>query len=203
MTRPSHEWDASYQQQAPPPWDLGRPQPMVAAMAAEGRLAGDMLDAGCGTGEHSLLAAAGGARVFGVDLSEVAIERAREKAAQRGLSARFEAGDVLEIALPSAAFDVVLDSGLFHSFDDDGRVRYVDILRRVTRPGGLVYLMCFSDRQPGDWGPRRVTREELLAAFRDGWSIDSLEPSTFEIHPTMDVTQVEAWLLVARRTRAA
>jgi hypothetical protein len=60
--------------------------------------------------------------------------------------------------------------------------------------------MCFSDRQPGDWGPRRVTRVELLDAFRDGWSIESLEPAVFEINPTMDVTEVQAWLLMARRT---
>jgi SAM-dependent methyltransferase len=199
MSRPHEQWDASYRQDTPPPWDLGRPQPMVAELVEQGRLTGDLFDAGCGTGEHSLLAAARGAVVFGMDLSRVAIERAREKAVQRGLSARFEAGDVLQADLPSAAFDVVLDSGLFHSFDDTDRVRYVDLLRRVTRIGGVVYLMCFSDRQPGDWGPRRVTRAELEDAFGVGWSIESVEPAVFEINPTMDVTAVDAWLLRARR----
>ena len=200
MTRPPADWDAAYAGDAPPPWDIGRPQPVFAALAAEGRLSGDLLDVGCGTGEHTLLAASSGANALGVDLAAAAIERARQKAASRGLSARFEAGDVLSMPLPPAGFDVVIDSGCFHSFDDTDRARYVDVLRGVTRAGGAVYLACFSDRQPGDWGPRRVTRSELVDAFSDGWAIDSIEPATFVINPTMDVTEVHAWLLTARRS---
>ena len=149
-----------------------------------------------------MLAAAEGANVLGVDLATAAIERAREKAHARGVTARFEAGDVLTLSLPEAGFDVAIDSGCFHSFDDDGRVRYVDVLRRALRVGGVVYVACFSDRQPGDWGPRRVTRGELEEAFADGWSIESIEPATFVINPVMDVTDVQAWLLVARRVHS-
>ena len=200
MTQASHDWNAAYTGESAPPWDIGRPQPAFAALAAAGRFTGDLLDVGCGTGEHSLLAAAGGADVLGVDLAAVAVERARAKAASRGVAARFEAGDVLTMSLPDAAFDVVIDSGCFHSFDDADRVRYVDVLRRVLRVDGFVYLACFSDRQPGDWGPRRVTHAELVEAFGDGWAIESIEPATFFINPVMDVTEVQAWLLVARRT---
>ena len=203
MTHASPDWDAAYAGESAPPWDIGRPQPEFASLAAAGRLVGDLLDVGCGTGEHSLLAAAGGANVLGIDLAAAAVERARVKAVERGLSARFEVGDVLTMSLPAAGFDTVIDSGCFHSFDDSGRSRYVDVLRRVTRDGGVVYLACFSDRQPGDWGPRRVTRAELVEAFADGWSIDSLEPATFVINPTMDVTEVHAWLLVARRSEGS
>jgi SAM-dependent methyltransferase len=203
VTRPQGEWDAAYAGDAPAPWDIGRPQPMFAALAAEGRFTGDLLDAGCGTGEHTLLAAASGADAFGVDLAAAAIERAQEKAAARGLSARFAAGDVLSMSLPAGGFDAVLDSGLFHVFDDADRRRYVDVLWRETRVGGVVYLACFSDRQSGDWGPRRVTRSELVDAFSDGWSIESLEPATFDINPVMDITEVQAWLLVARHKDAS
>jgi ubiquinone/menaquinone biosynthesis C-methylase UbiE len=203
MTRPQDGWDAAYAGDAPAPWDIGRPQPIFATLAAQGRFAGDLLDCGCGTGEHALLAAAGGAKVLGVDLAAGAVERARQKAVDRGLSARFEAGDVLTMPLPDAGFDVVIDSGLFHSFDDADRERYVDVLRRVTRVGAAVYLACFSDRQPGDWGPRRVTRSELVDAFSDGWSIESIEPVTFVINPVMDTTEVQAWLLVARRSHGS
>src|SRR4051812_42789961 len=52
-------------------------------------------------------------------------------------------------------FDRVIDSGLFHVFDDEDRARYVTSLATVLRSGGSCYLMCFSDRQPGDWGPSR------------------------------------------------
>jgi len=204
MTHPNrsdHEWDDAYRQDAPPPWDIGRPQPAFAALAAEGLFRGSLFDAGCGTGEHTLLAASLGATAYGVDLSPTAISHAREKAAARGLSdVRFDAGDLLSFPLPTAAYDTVLDSGVFHSFDDADRARYVEVLSRVARPDATVFLMCFSERQPGEWGPRRVTEAELRAAFASGWAVERIEPATFEINPLPDADSVDAWLAVFRRT---
>ena len=54
--------------------------------------------------------------------------------------------------------------------------------------------MCFSDRQPGDWGPRRVTEGELRAAFDPNWRVDSLTPDRFDINPGLDTPTAEAWL---------
>jgi hypothetical protein len=54
--------------------------------------------------------------------------------------------------------------------------------------------MCFSGRQPGTWGPRRVRPEELRAAFSDGWAVESITAATFEINPMDGTTQVQAWL---------
>jgi SAM-dependent methyltransferase len=200
VSRPAQGWDESYRSEQAPPWDIGRPQPVFQELADKGLFTDALLDSGCGTGEHTLLAAARGADAFGADLSSVAIDIARRKAADRGIDARFEAGDILELRLREAGFDTVLDSGLFHSFDDTDRARYVDVLSRATKPGGRLYLMCFSDREPGDWGPRRVTRGELQSSFSDGWTIERLEPATFDINPFADAASVDAWLLVAART---
>jgi cyclopropane fatty-acyl-phospholipid synthase-like methyltransferase len=200
VTQPDAGWDEAYQREQPPPWDIGRPQPAFAALAREGALAGELLDAGCGTGENSLFAATFGAHPFGVDLSPSAVASARRKAAERGIDAQFEAGDILEYALPSAAFDNALDSGLFHSFSDDERPRYTAALSGALRPGARLFLACFSERQPGDWGPRRVTEAELRAAFSDGWEVERIEPMTFEINPVPDADSVDAWLGVFRRT---
>src|SRR5260221_14008529 len=87
------EWDASYTAATPAPWDIGRPQPAFVRLADEGRLTGRLLDAGCGTGENALLAAGRGADVTGIDVAPTAIARARAKAAERGLTPRFEAAD--------------------------------------------------------------------------------------------------------------
>ena len=55
--------------------------------------------------------------------------------------------------------------------------------------------MCFSDRQPGDFGPRRVSQDELRAAFAGGWDIASIEAEAFEINPAaFGVTSARAWL---------
>jgi SAM-dependent methyltransferase len=199
MTAPMNDWDSSYRQSDPAPWDIGRPQPAIAALADEGLLVGEVLDAGCGTGEHTLLVAARGAQATGIDLSETAIQRATDKAAERGLAATFRAGDILTMHLARDGFAGVIDSGLFHVFTDEERPRYVAVLGDLLRPGGVCCLMCFSDRQPGDWGPRRVSRGELEAAFSDGWVIDRIEPSAFDINPIFDVTIAQAWLAVIRR----
>jgi SAM-dependent methyltransferase len=198
MTTPG--WDESYAGDQPPPWDIGRPQRAFAALAERGLLSGRVLDAGCGTGEHTLLAAAHGAQAMGVDVSPRAIARAREKAAARGLAARFEVGDALDLGAFGLAFGAVIDSGLFHVFDDPGRVRYVASLAAVLEPGGTCYLMCFSDRQPGDFGPRRVSRDELTAAFADGWTVEDITADTFEIGPGLGITGAQAWLATIRRS---
>jgi cyclopropane fatty-acyl-phospholipid synthase-like methyltransferase len=88
---------------------------------------------------------------------------------------------VLRLDHLSRRFDAIIDSGVFHVFDDDQRPIYVKSLRSALRPGGTCYLMCFSDRQPGDWGPRRVSEGELRSAFADGWTIGSIEPAEFEV----------------------
>jgi len=198
VTTPS--WDDSYAGDVPAPWDIGRPQPVFVRLAEQGLLAGRVLDSGCGTGEHTLLAAAHGADATGVDVSGLAIRRARDKAAERGLAARFEVGDALRLADLGLTFDVIIDSGVFHVFDDDARGRYVTSLASVLRPGGHCYLACFSDRQPGTWGPRRVSQDELRAAFSDGWAVASIEAATFEVNEArIGASSVQAWLAVLER----
>jgi SAM-dependent methyltransferase len=199
-TGAAHDWDSSYTT-GTPPWDIGRPQPPFARLAGAGLLSGDVLDAGCGTGEHTLLAAAHGARAVGVDVAAPAIERARAKAAQRGLTARFEVGDALALEALGLTFGTVIDSGLFHGFGDGPRAQYVASLARVLRPGGTCYLMCFSDRQPETDGPRRVSQDELRAAFADGWVIENIAASEFTLVPGFfPVPSAHAWLATIRRS---
>jgi len=199
MTTPS--WDDSYTRSMPAPWDIGRPQPAFVRLAERGLLAGRVLDAGCGTGEHTLLAASHGADAVGVDVSPRAIERARGKAASRGIKARFEVADALRLGDLGLMFDTVIDSGLFHVFDDDSRARYVASLASVLRSGGHCYLMCFSDRQPGDAGPRRVSQDELRAAFSDRWQVVSIQADAFAVNPgTFGTTTVQAWLATIARS---
>lgn len=170
------DFNASYA--GTPAWDIGRPQPAFLELA-EGRvLRGRVLDIGCGTGEHALMAARLGHIATGIDTAQTAIAIAQGKARDRGLSARFLVWDALQVADLDEQFDNVLDCGLFHVFDDDDRLQYVNSLRPVLPLGGHIHMLCFSDRQPGDWGPRRVTQDEIKASFRDGWQVELIEAST-------------------------
>jgi SAM-dependent methyltransferase len=193
-------WDEAYSGDTPPPWDIGHPQPVFVRLADQGLLAGRVLDSGCGTGEHTLLAAARGAEATGIDVSARAIGLARAKAAERGSAARFETGDVLRLGDLGVTFDTIIDSGVFHVFDDEDRARYVASLASALRPGGRCYLICFSDRQPGDAGPRRVSQDELRAAFGHGWAVASIEAETFEVNRAVfGISSVQAWLAAIER----
>lgn len=189
------DFEASYA--ATPPWDIGRPQRAFERLAITGELTGTVLDAGCGTGEHALCAAAHGHPALGVDLAPTAIELARQKAAQRSSDARFLVFDALRLSDLGEQFDTVLDCGLFHVFDDDDRARFVESLASVLPAGGRYHMLCFSDRQPGDWGPRRVTQDEIHTSFAEGWLVASIEPSVIEIN--IDPAGAQAWHVVAIR----
>jgi cyclopropane fatty-acyl-phospholipid synthase-like methyltransferase len=198
VTTPS--WDDSYKTETPAPWDIGRPQPTFVRLAEQGLLSGRVLDVGCGTGEQALLAATHGAsEAMGVDVSARAVARARAKAAERGITARFEIGDALHLSQLTNSADTIIDCGLFHVFSDSDRAEYVASLASVLRPGGTLYLMCFSDKQPGDFGPRRVTEAELRAAFADGWVIDSITDDSFTTNRELGTLSARAWLAVIRR----
>ena len=176
---PGTGFDAMYQGLTPP-WDIGRPQPAFQALADAGALVGRVLDVGCGTGEHAIMAADLGLATVGVDLSPTAIELAEAKARDRAVAVRFVVADALDLPALGERFDTALDCGFFHVLDDEARVTFASGLRAVMSPGGRYHMLCFSDRMPGTVGPRRVSREEIRSTFTDGWAVESIEPAVIE-----------------------
>jgi cyclopropane fatty-acyl-phospholipid synthase-like methyltransferase len=184
------------------PWDIGRPQKALADIAEQ--VTGPLLDAGCGTGDAALFFAARGIEVSGIDYLDEPIRRARAKVAERGLTAQFRVQSALDLTESDDRFASVIDCGLFHCFSDDDRRRYVRGLAHVLQSGGRLYLMCFSDAEPAGQGPRRVSRQELIDAFADGWKIDSIEPTQFEINPkftgaTFSEGGPKSWFTILQR----
>ncbi|SRR6266540_3733146 len=192
---PGVNFDAAYA--GTPHWDIGRPQPAFLRLADSGALRGTVLDVGCGTGEHALMAAAMGLQATGIDASRIAIDLAQRKAEDRSLDARFLVWDALDLPAFGDQFDTVVDSGLFHVFDDEDRTRYVESLRAAVAPRGRYLMLCFSDLVPGDLGPRRVRQDEIRESLADGWEILSIEPATLDV--TFTPTGIPAWLAVIAR----
>lgn len=93
-----------------PAWDIGRPQPLFVALANDGVIRGRVLDVGCGTGEHALMAASRGLEATGIDASPRVIEIAKGKAIERGVIARFLVWDALAFADLKEQFDTVIDT---------------------------------------------------------------------------------------------
>ncbi|MBS0263800.1 MAG: class I SAM-dependent methyltransferase [Planctomycetes bacterium] len=185
-----------------PRWEIGRPQQALLNVADQ--ITGSVLDAGCGSGENALFFASRGQKVTGIDFLAEPINRAKQKAAERGLVVTFQVLDALALAELHEVFDSAIDSGLFHVFSDADRRRYVEALAAVLKPGGRLFLLCFSDAEPGVQGPRRVSRREIEETFAVGWVIESLEPSRYEVRPdphdgSFQQSGPLAWFVIARR----
>jgi 2-polyprenyl-3-methyl-5-hydroxy-6-metoxy-1,4-benzoquinol methylase len=175
-----------------PPWDIGRPQREFVHLEKSGKISGDVLDVGCGTGENTLFLAGRGHDVWGVDSISAAIEIARRKAKERGLAATFLVNDTLKLHEICRTFDTVIDSGLFHTLSDPERPLFVQNVSEVLKPGGTYFMLAFSEHEPGGYGPRRITKKEIQAAFSNGWRINEIQAAVFESHTRPEGSR--AWL---------
>jgi cyclopropane fatty-acyl-phospholipid synthase-like methyltransferase len=175
-----------------PPWDIGRPQKEFVELVRRGEITGSVLDIGCGTGEHALFFAEKGHEVWGIDSTPLAIGKAEEKAAQRGLRVHFLVGDGVHLSRLNRTFDTATDSGFFHTLSDEDRPVFVENLAAVLPSGGRYFMLCFSELEPGGYGPRRITQAEIRDTFRNGWTINSIRPATFESRTRKEGSR--AWL---------
>jgi len=180
-----------------PPWEIGEPQPAFVRLEAAGEIVGRVLDAGCGTGENALYFAGRGHETWGVDFAPTAIAKAREKARARSLPVTFRAGSALDLPSLRQRFDTITDSGLFHTFLDRHRPQYAASVASALVPGGRFFLLCFSEDEPLDWGgPRRVSREEIRATFREGWKVRWIRKERFATR--LEGVTGRAWLAALR-----
>jgi SAM-dependent methyltransferase len=199
-------FDDAYQSRTAP-WVIGEPQPAIVELERTGVIRGRVLDVGCGAGEHTILLTRLGYNVLGIDYSPNAIDQARENAAAKGVDARFDVGDAMNLP-DQPPYDTIIDSALFHIFDDADRPRYVRSLHTACLPGALVHVLALSDAGRG-FGPE-VSDAVIRGAFGDGWVLEALDTATYrgvvrEPHsealglPVGSRVDEPAWLARARR----
>jgi ubiquinone/menaquinone biosynthesis C-methylase UbiE len=174
------DWNEVYK--GTPPWDVGHPQPDFEAIIKNCEIKpGRALDIGCGRGDNAIMLATNGYDVTGIDLVDDAISDAKSKAAERHVKVNFIVGNVLRMdrLFMEAKFDIVIDSGLFHVMTDEERPVFVRQVHRVLKPGGKYFMLCFSDKEPEGYGPRRVSKAEIESTFTPLFNIVYIKDSTF------------------------
>lgn len=197
-----------------PPWSIGEPQPEIAALIAQGKVHGTVLDAGCGEAAVSLYLAERGHACVGLDASPTAVELARAEAARRGLAnASFDVADISAFTGYDGRFDTIIDSTLFHSMPVELREGYQRSIVRAAAPGASYFVLVF-DRAAMPQSPANpVTETELREVVSRYWVIDEIRPARIHANfpdvapegfPVLDLRDepngrksIGAWLLSA------
>ena len=173
MSMPDRDWNQTYRDPQTPPWDTGRPSVQLQRLLDSGAVKPcRALDLGCGTGTNTLFLTQQGFEVTGVDLSEVAIQRAQEKARAAGVKTAFVCASVTALPGFGEPYDFVFDRGCFHTLAKEQRGAFVAQLRDVTRPGSVYFLLCGNAKEPQDPGPPTVSEEEIRATFTRDFEIE-------------------------------
>ena len=150
-------------------------------LAQNGEIHGKVLDVGCGTGENAIFLSQLGTEVWGIDSASLAIEKAKQKAQQRGAKVRFMVGDAFRLDELRTKFDTIVDCGLFHIFSNEERPLFTKSLRSVMATQGTYFMLAFSTKEPTNWGgPRRVSEEEIRNVFGHGWKINYVKDCKIE-----------------------
>jgi SAM-dependent methyltransferase len=182
-TGPTGDWEKLYATSdvATLPWynpdldtDIDR------ALKAHLLRGGRILDLGTGPATQAMNLAKRGFDVVATDISASAIKKAKASAKEAGLSITFLVDNVLKSKLTPNLVDAIMDRGVFHVLPKEKRPVYVKTVHRVLRPNGWLFLKCFSDKEPGTWGPYRIAEEELLGYFRGPFEVLSVVQTVFQ-----------------------
>jgi methyl halide transferase len=178
------------------PWDSGRPSTELVRALDAGLLPGETaLEFGCGTGTNAIELARRGYRVTAIDIADVAIDRAREKARQAKVTVDFRAGDLtrMDLDLP---YDVLFDSGVYHGIRTRDLAGFLKTVRRASRPGTRWLSLAGNAREPLPEGPPVVREEDFRSELGPLFDFLEVREFRFDLRPDF---QPLAWSILMER----
>jgi SAM-dependent methyltransferase len=140
---------------------------------------GKFLDLGTGPATQAIWLAKRGFKVIGSDLSEAAIKRARTVYANEK-NVNFVVDDILNSNLKENQFNYILDRGCFHVLLPADRQIYIAKIKQILKDNGILFLKCFSDKEPRQEGPYKFSQEEIRDLFCKYFRIDSIKETVYQ-----------------------
>jgi methyl halide transferase len=178
------------------PWDSGRPSTELVRILDAGLLPGrTSLEFGCGTGTNAIELARRGYRVTAIDLADVAIERAKEKARRARVAVNFHSGDLTTTEL-GGPFDVLFDLGVYHGIRTRDLTGFLSAVQRASRPGTRWLSLAGNAREPHPNGPPTVREEEFRAELGPLFKFVEVREFRFDLRPDF---QPLAWSILMER----
>jgi 2-polyprenyl-3-methyl-5-hydroxy-6-metoxy-1,4-benzoquinol methylase len=184
-TNEENTWQQRYLEKDTP-WDRGEVNPNIRDFISRIAFPGaEVIEVGCGTGTHSVWMASCGLQVTGIDIAPFAIEKARKRANDAGVSCNFIAGDFFQAGVEESRYDAALDLGCFHVFDEPRqRLEFARKLSRLLKPGALwLTLVANADVPPRESGPPVRSAADIVYAVEPWFEILSLQVNPYESMP--------------------
>ena len=167
------------------PWNIETPPEILKQIVSTKKINPcKSIELGCGTGNYVIYLAGLGFQATGVDISETAIELARNSASSKGVECKFMSTDVLgAMSEIQDTFDFVYDWELLHHIFPEDREKYIKNVYRLLNPGGNYLSVCFSEQSPqfGGVGKYRKSPIDTILYFSSESEIKSLIEAHFEI----------------------
>ena len=181
------------------PWEIHRPDYNLINTVQQVPIdPGRALDIGCGTGNNTIWLQQQGFHAIGIDRTELAIARAREKAHEAKVDCTFHVLDFLNADIPGAPFDFAFDRGCFHHFlEYDKLDEFAEKVARALKDDGLWLTLTGSsdETRPGP-GPPRLSARLIVNAVEPRFRILSLLASHFD---TDQAVPAKNWVCLMRK----
>lgn len=104
-----------------------------------------VLEIGCGNGRNAIYLAQKGCTVTAVDISQRAIDWAKEQAEVNSVKIQFVCENIFNLNLELQEFDYIYDSGCFHHLSPHRRVSYIQFINKYLKNNGYFSISAFKE----------------------------------------------------------
>jgi 2-polyprenyl-3-methyl-5-hydroxy-6-metoxy-1,4-benzoquinol methylase len=179
-------WDGRYKE-GNLPWNTEKPSTELVKFLESGRIrSGTAVDLGCGFGTNAIYLARQGFTVTGADLSPTAIEGARERAERAGVKADFRVADLTADPDLGGPYDLLFDRGVYHILRNVDLAAYLRALEKASRPGSLYLCLTGNAKEEREFGPPRVSEEEIRGELGGLFQVLDLHEFRFDASPQVE-----------------
>lgn len=181
------------------PWYTGRPDyNLINCINDHPILKCKTLELGCGTGENAIWLSQTGFEVFAFDLSEIAINRAKQKAGEMGVDVNFFVADFFKDKIKGEPFEFIFDRGVFHSFDEeDERDQFAKNVAGYLKDEGLwLSLIGSADETKEGQGPPQRSAYNVAKAVEPYFKVLSIKVGKFD---SLDQIPPKIWICLLQK----